>query len=37
MIIGKAIFPGVSTLNQIEKVIELLGKPDLDRIETLNS
>jgi mitogen-activated protein kinase 15 len=23
----KAIFPGTSTLNQIEKVMELLGKP----------
>lgn len=26
----KAIFPGGSTLNQIEKVIELLGKPSQD-------
>lgn len=23
----KAIFPGSSTLNQIEKILELLGKP----------
>lgn len=27
MIVGKAIFAGTSTLNQIEKVIELLGRP----------
>lgn len=27
MFVGKAIFPGNSTLNQIERVLELLGKP----------
>ena len=27
LIIGKSIFPGVSTLNQIERVLELTGKP----------
>ena len=27
LIIGKAIFPGTSTLNQIERVLELIGKP----------
>lgn len=37
MIIGKAIFPGVSTLNQIEKVIELLGKPKSDEIDSMES
>lgn len=28
MINGKAIFPGTSTLNQIERVIEVIGKPN---------
>lgn len=27
MINGKAIFPGTSTLNQIERVLEVIGKP----------
>ena len=27
MINGKAIFPGTSTLNQVDKILELLGKP----------
>jgi mitogen-activated protein kinase 15 len=28
MFVGKAIFPGNSTLNQIERILELLGKPN---------
>jgi hypothetical protein len=27
MCFGKAIFPGNSTLNQVERIMELLGKP----------
>jgi mitogen-activated protein kinase 15 len=27
MINGKAIFPGTSTLNQIERVLEVIGRP----------
>lgn len=27
LIVGKPIFPGTSTLNQIERVLELTGKP----------
>lgn len=37
LIVGKAIFPGVSTLNQIEKVLELTGKPSMKDIEALES
>ncbi|CAD8110967.1 unnamed protein product [Paramecium sonneborni] len=37
LIIGKAIFPGTSTLNQIERIIELLGKPNDADIESLES
>lgn len=35
--VGKAIFPGTSTLNQIERVLELLGKPKSEEIESLES
>ena len=28
MILGKPVFPGSSTMNQLEKVMELVGKPD---------
>ena len=27
LITGRSIFPGTSSLNQIEKIIELLGRP----------
>ncbi|KAM3132232.1 hypothetical protein pb186bvf_015692 [Paramecium bursaria] len=37
LVIGKAIFPGTSTLNQIERVLELLGKPRPDEVESLDS
>jgi len=37
LIVGKAIFPGTSTLNQIERIIELLGKPRGDEIDSLDS
>ncbi|CAD8094478.1 unnamed protein product [Paramecium primaurelia] len=37
LIVGKAIFPGTSTLNQIERIIELLGKPSGDEIQSLDS
>lgn len=32
MILGKAIFPGTSTMNQVEMIIDLLGMPDEDDI-----
>ena len=35
--VGKAIFPGNSTLNQIERVLELTGKPSNEDIESLES
>lgn len=37
LIVGKAIFQGTSTLNQIEKVLELIGKPKPEDIESLES
>jgi mitogen-activated protein kinase 15 len=37
LIVGKAIFQGTSTLNQIEKVLELIGKPKAEDIESVES
>ncbi|CAD8048808.1 unnamed protein product [Paramecium primaurelia] len=37
MILGKAIFAGASTLNQIEKIIELIGRPKQDDLELINA
>jgi len=37
LIVGKALFQGTSTLNQIEKVLELIGKPKTEDIESLES
>lgn len=34
---GKPVFPGNSTINQIEKIVELLGKPNSSDIESMNS
>lgn len=37
MITGKALFPGKSTLNQIELILELLGRPSHEDLESLDS
>jgi mitogen-activated protein kinase 15 len=37
LIVGKAIFPGTSTLNQIERVLELTGKPKMEDILSIES
>lgn len=37
LVVGKAIFPGTSTLNQIERIIELLGKPKPEEVDSLES
>ncbi|CAK67545.1 unnamed protein product (macronuclear) [Paramecium tetraurelia] len=37
MLLGKAIFSGSSTLNQIEKIIELIGRPKIEDLETINA
>ena len=37
MYFGKAIFPGNSTLNQVERILELLGKPSKEDIESMES
>ncbi|CAD8111786.1 unnamed protein product [Paramecium sonneborni] len=37
MIVGKAIFPGTSTLNQIERIIELIGRPKQDELDAIQA
>ncbi|CAD8149497.1 unnamed protein product [Paramecium octaurelia] len=37
LVIGKAIFPGTSTANQIERILELNGKPTEQDVESLES
>ncbi|CAD8212633.1 unnamed protein product [Paramecium octaurelia] len=37
MIINKAVFPGTSTMNQIERIIELIGKPKQDELDALQA
>ena len=37
MLNGKPIFPGTSTVNQLEKVLELTGKPSKDDVDAVGS
>lgn len=37
LIIGKAIFPGKSTINQIELILDLLGRPTAEEIESMGA
>jgi len=37
IIMGKPIFPGTSTLNQIEKVIKTIGHPTAPDVSAINS
>jgi len=37
ILIGKPIFPGTSTLNQLERIVAFTGKPSKQEIESLNS
>jgi len=37
LLLGKAVFPGTSTLNQLNKVLEITGKPSKEDISALQS
>lgn len=37
MMLGKPMFPGNSTINQIEKVLELIGRPSKEDLESLKA
>jgi serine/threonine protein kinase len=37
LLLGKAIFPGKSTINQVELIIQLMGKPNPRDLESINA
>jgi mitogen-activated protein kinase 15 len=37
LLLGKAIFPGKSTINQVELIIQLMGKPSPQDLESINA
>jgi mitogen-activated protein kinase 15 len=37
LLLGKPIYPGTSTLNQLDRVMEITGRPTPDDIESINS
>lgn len=37
IILGKPIFPGTSTLNQVEKVVKVIGHPKGEDVAAINS
>uniref|UniRef100_A0A7S2CJN2 Mitogen-activated protein kinase n=1 Tax=Florenciella parvula TaxID=236787 RepID=A0A7S2CJN2_9STRA len=37
MLLGKPLFPGTSTMNQLEKIIEVTGEPHPDAVENMKS
>lgn len=37
LLLGKAIFPGKSTINQVELIIQLMGKPNPKDLESINA
>lgn len=37
LLLGKPVFPGTSTLNQLDRVMEVTGRPTPDDIEAINS
>lgn len=37
LLLGKPFFPGTSTLNQLDRVMEITGRPTAEDIESINS
>jgi mitogen-activated protein kinase 15 len=37
LLLGKPIFPGNSTLNQLERILSFTGKPKREDIDSLNT
>jgi len=37
LLLGKPVFPGTSTLNQLDRVMEVTGRPSTEDIESINS
>ena len=37
LLLGKPVFPGTSTLNQLDRVMEVTGRPSAEDIESIKS
>jgi len=37
MILGKPLFPGTSTMNQLEKILQVIGEPSAEDVKSINS
>jgi len=37
LLLGKPVFPGTSTLNQLDRVMEITGRPSSEDIEAIQS
>jgi mitogen-activated protein kinase 15 len=37
LLLGKPVFPGTSTLNQLDRVMEVTGRPSQEDIDSINS
>ena len=37
LLLGKPVFPGTSTLNQLDRVMEVTGRPSVEDVESINS
>lgn len=37
LLLGKPVFPGTSTLNQLDRVLEVTGRPSQSDVDSINS
>jgi len=37
LLLGKPVFPGTSTLNKLDRVMEVTGRPSQEDVESINS
>ena len=37
LLLGKPVFPGTSTVNQLDRVLEVTGRPSKEDVESINS
>ena len=37
LLLGKPVFPGTSTLNQLDRVMEITGRPSKEDVDSINS
>ena len=37
LLVGKPVFPGTSTLNQLDRVMEITGKPNQEDLDSIKS